>query len=384
MLRTSFLALIFALLVLVLPSRPAFASDASDAHKQASALKKAVESAKGDDEKKDAQSKLEAFCRDKSAALQGKDKSPLDLAYIGLIQSMGGMYDEAIATLRSAVNDKRENKYLPNIHGYLVDTMIDAGKPMEAFAELEKMAVLHTGSKPLKTVSMNVGMALRGTMNFPESAKALEMALAERNAAAIKPLVNSYLMANDKEGAIKAVETAIEKADDKQKPELEVLLATTKAIGHKLAFAPVAIVPAPAPEIAGKVKVLGVWNPDAGTMRWTLALLDAVRNRYASQPVVALGVSTYYKKDAASGKMDENMTPEAEHDQGVKIRDQWEYKCELAFVKTEAELDALGRTALPYFVVLDKDDTLLFAHVMNRSDRADVDILYKVIEKAIQ
>jgi hypothetical protein len=53
-------------------------------------------------------------------------------------------------------------------------------------------------------------------------------------------------------------------------------------------------------------------------------------------------------------------------------------------VKTEAELDALGRTALPYFVVLDKDDNLLFAHVMNRSDRADVEILYKVIEKALQ
>lgn len=373
-----------ALCLLAALAGPALASDLSDAHKHAVKLKSEVDRAPDDGARAAARKELEEYCRSRVAALKGKDTSRLDLAYLGLLQSMAGMHEEAVATQRAALTDTRKTKYVANIHGYLVEALSDAGKWSEAISELQTMASQYAGNKITKKVSMNLGMALRGQKMYADSAKALQIAVDEKDVPAIKVLVNSYLLVNDRAAAQKVCEDAIARAKGDKGQAYETLLEVVKKFGQKLAFEPDAYAPGPAPDLAGKVKVIAVWNIDAGTLKWTMGLLENIRTRYAEHPVVPLAATTYYKKNAETREMDPNLSPEKEREQAIAFRDQAGFKGHLAFMKDEAALDALGRTALPYVLVLGKNDEVLFTHVMDRQGSTDVEILYEVIEKQLK
>ena len=379
----SFLALTLGT---ALVQSPAFASEASEAHKAALELKSAIKKAGNDEAAKlAAQNTLKDFAKSKADVLQEKrgSLSKLDLMYLGLLQCMAGNPDTGIETLRVAVDKKEETKYGANIHANLVQALLDAGQPDGAAIEVEKMQGLYTEAKETKISVMNVGMAYRGALNFEKAAKWLQTAFDMGDTNATKPLVNSLLMAGKKDAAVAAAQQAIDKGIPQQKEDMQTLKAIVEKIGtdvsEMLKFD--AFVPSGSPDMKDKVVVMGFWNVSAKTLKWTLGMLESVKKGYGDD-VVCLATTTYYKKDPDSGKIVEDMTPETERGTGQRVQDEMGWRGWMAYCKDEQATKDWGVSALPHFVVIGKDGKLLFAHTMNVMDQTDTKVLKKVLQEA--
>lgn len=365
---------------------PAFASEAGDAYKEATAKKDAVRKAGKDEAKRqEAEAEFTAFAKGKAEALapQKAGMTRVDLMYLGWLQFWGGDKQAGIATVREAVTSKAETKYATAIHANLVKMLIDAGEPDGAGVEADKMKELYPEAKETKAVILDVGLAHRGALNFEKAAKWLRDAWAIGNTDATKPLVTSLVMMGKKDEAVAAAKEAVEKGIPQKKEDMQVLADVTEKIGTDvsglLAFD--AFVPAGDVEIKGKVVVLGFWNVSSRTFRMTLNLLDSIKKEYGDD-VTPLAATTYYKKNPESGKIEEDMTPDAERGWGSKlVFDQEGWRGRIAYLKDEATQKALGLTGLPHYVVVGKDGTLLWAFAMNYPE-ADVKILRKILDQA--
>lgn len=385
-LRTAAAAL--ALVAGGLLAAPAHASEASDAYRQAMALEKAVQKARNDESAEAAaKQQLVEFATSKSALLEGQKASlsKLDLMYLGLLQAYAGDSAKGIATLHEAVNKDEETKYGANIHANLVQALLDADQPDGAAAEVEKMQALYPDAKETKIAVMNTGMAYRGVPNHEKAAKWLRVAMDMGNSSATKPLVNSLLMAGKKDEAVQACKDAVEKGVPQLKEDMQTLLAITEKhhtdVSSLVKFD--AFIPNGEPETKDRVLVLGFWNVSSRSFRNTLKLLDQISKGYQGD-VCCIAATTYYKKDAESGKIDENMSPEVERSWGSKLRDQENWTGWMGYLPNEQAVKDLGVSALPHFVVVGKDGTLLFAHTMDFSGggATDVAILKKVLNLA--
>lgn len=380
--RTALVVVGFLLLICVAPAR---ASEASDAYKAADKLAKAVDRAGTEEERSAAEQNLREFVEKKSKALSAQSLSKMDTAYLGRMQSVGGMHDEAIATLQKALADPSATKYGSYIHVFYVKALIRAGKPAEAFAAFQAMSEAHPGEKNTKIAAMSTGLALREARMWKESAVALDAALKAKDPAALKPLVNSLLLDGRKDEAIAAIEWAIQTAGEAGADEAHpILLDITKKHGEKIALDFDAFAPAAETDISGKVVVMGFWNVSAGSLRWTMETLEGLFQEFPPVDGVAvIGVSTYYQKNPDTGMFDESMSPEAEREFGVSYRNQYGFNGQLAFVKDRDALQALGCSALPYFVVVGKDGTLLYAHTINRDDPTEMEVIREIVKKAL-
>jgi len=367
-----------------LAGAPASASDASDAYKAAENLAKAVERASTDEERAAAELSLKEFAESASKRLSAQTLSKMDTAYLGRLQSIAGMHDQAIATLQKALADPAQTKYGSYIHVFYVKALIRAGKPAEAYEAFKVMNEAHPGEKNTKIAAMSTGLALREARMWKESAVALGAALQAKDPAALKPLVNSLLLDGRKDDALKAIDWAIEKAGEAGADEAHpILRAITEKHGEKLELTFDAFAPDAAVDTNGKVVVMGFWNVSAGTLRWTMELLQSLYQQFPPvDGVVVLGVSTYYQKNPDTGKFEEDMTPEAERAIGVSYRDQYGYEGQLAYVKDRDALQALGCSALPYLVIVGKDGKLIYAHTLNRDDPTEIAVIRELIEKA--
>lgn len=361
----------------------AFASDASDAFRQAKEMHSAWKKEKDEAKKAELQAQLDSYCKQKVEVLGASKLTRLDTMYFGQLQGIAGLKNEAIATLRAAVASKEETQYASVIHANLVQAIIDAGDLDAAFAELKVMKGLYDTAKETKVASMNVGMALRGALKFEASCEALRMALDLNEFAAVKPLCNGLLLSGQKEKAVATAKEAIEKAPAQMREDLTLHAAMVERVGTPApALAFDAFVPAGEPDLAERIVVLGFWNVSAKTMKWTFKLLDRIKQGYGDD-VVCLAATTYYKKNAETGKLEEGMAPEVERGFGSQLRDQEGYGGRLAYLKDEAAVKEFGLSALPHFVVIGKDRTLLFAHTMNPADGTDTAILKSVLDKAL-
>lgn len=371
-----------AALALSFLAAPAFASEASDAHKAAKEMKTAAKNEQDEAKKKELQDAYVAFVKTKVDALKAATLSRMDLTYLAQLQNMAGDGEGAIASARKAVDSKEPTQYTAEIHAILVNVLIDAGSLDAAGEEAKKFATAQEGHKLSKTVLVNVGMAFRKKLEFEKSATYLEGALAANEWSIVKALVNNYLMLGQKEKAVTVVKTAIEKGPGVIKEDMGTLLAIVEKVGEKFDLPKFdAFVPASDPEIEGKVVVLAVWNASAKTLKWTFRVLDEVKKGY-KDAVAPLAVSTYYKKNVESGKMDESVTPEQERGWGSQLKDQFGYGGRLAYFASEADLKTIGMSALPHVVVIGKDGKLLFVHTMNTLDNTDMDVLKKVLDEA--
>jgi len=377
---------LLALLAVFLIAAPAHASEASDAYKAAAALQKGVQRARTDEARAAAQKELEDFVRSKSAALSGKELSKMDTAYLGRMQSTGGMHTEAIATLEKAIAHPGKTKYLSTIYLLYVRALIAGGEAGKAFTTFQQMTNEFEGEKNLKIAAMSVGLGMRAEKEWSKSAMAFDVALKMKNPAALKPLVNSWLMIAEKEKAVAAVEYAIQKAGEAgADPARDVLLAITKKHGEQLPLEFDAFAPGEAPDLDGKVVVMGFWNVSAGSLQWTMQTLQALWDEFPPKDGVAvLGVSTYYKKDPDTGAIEEGMSPEAERDFGVSYAEQYGFRGQLAYTKDRDTLLALGVSALPFIVIRSKDGRLLLAHTVNRREPVEMEIVRDIIKKALK
>lgn len=381
--RTGFVALVLAASFLVAaPPRAASASEASDAYKKAMTLQKQKRRTRDDAAREDLQKQLTELSNRLTKKLAGAKLSKGDQAYLGRVQSIAGQHDQAVATLRKAVLDPSPTKYGDTWHAYLVQALIDKGDGPAAFAELEAMQRQYSSSKQVKKMSFNVGMALRGQMEFEKSAAALQIALDARNPAALKPLVNSYLMAGLKHKAVSAAEDALAKVGDGgHRESYEVILGVAKQVGGKIPLEFDAFTGGDKPELGGSVVVMGAWNVSSTSLKYTMGLLESIRNVFGNQGVVTLGITTYYKKNPETGKIEEGMSADAERSMGLEFKQN--YQGLLAYTKDRAGLQKLGVSGLPHFVVVGKDGTLLFSHTLDRTSDTDTKILRSVIEKAL-
>jgi len=376
------LALAFALAL----AGPALASEASEAYKQAKELEKAVSRARDDAAEAEAKVKLEDFCKSAAERLAAGKLSKMDMLYLGYVQSYGGMHDAAVATMRQAVADPAETKFGANVHAGLVDALVAKGDLATALEEVRAMRAQYQDHKLVKTQAMKVGLGLRGARDYAKSAEALELSLAMNDLGAAKTLVNDYLLLGQQDKAVATAERAVEMATGPDKAEMETVLAITRKVGQPMPLDFAAFVPAGAPpELAGKVVVLGFWNVSARTLEWTMGVLKSIHSGFGASGVETLAVTTYYKKDAETGQMDEAMPPEKEHEVANLFRSQYGYTGAVAFARDEAALKEMGLSGLPYFMVVGKDGKLLFAHVVNpASGSGDVELLRDTIEKATQ
>lgn len=360
---------------------PALASEASDALKEAEGRRKTVDQIADDGERRDADAKLKEFAERRSKELLAGQLGKMDIAYVGKMLGVAGLHDSAIEVLRKAVADPGQTKYGSHIHAYLIQALIDGGKRAESLDELNKMEAQYAGDKQLKAMCMNVGMALRAHGDHEKAADALGKALQMKNTAALKPLVNSLLMIGRKDAAIETIGWAMEKGGEARSEEFVPLLEITKKVGTKVPLAFDAFAPDGTPEMQGKVVVLGFWNVSARTFKWTLQVLEGIRAKYGLENVVTLGVSTYYKKNPDTGQIEADMTPEREREFGMSYRDQYGYQGFLAYTKDEAALTELGLSGLPYFMVFDREGTLVWTHTVNPADDTDVNILRAEVAK---
>lgn len=381
----SFLALTLGA---ALVQSPAFASEASDAHKGALELKTAIKKAGNDEAARTAaQSALKDFAKSKADILQEKrgSLSKLDLMYLGLLQCMAGSSDTGIETLRVAVEKKEETKYGANIHANLVQALLDAGQPDGAAIEVAKMLEIYTEAKEVKIAVMNLGMAYRSALNFEKSALWLQRAFDLGDMNATKPLVNNLLMLGKQEAAVAAAQAAIEKGVPQQKDDMQTLKDITEKIGSDvteiLKFD--AFVPSGGPDLSDKVVVLVFSHGSAKTFKACLKLCDRVK-KFLGDDVVPILTTTYYKKNFESGKIEDSVTPEMERDFGAKLVDQENWRGWMGYLKDEAAMKAWGVSALPHVVIVSKDRKLLFAHTFDLSDRGERDwaVMEKVLEGA--
>ena len=377
--------LVLVLAIVLVAGVPAWASEASDASKAAINLSEAVDRAQTDDERAAAEQNLREFVEKKSKALSSQTLGKLDLGYLGRMQSYGGMHDEAIATLQKAIADPGKSKYASYIDLFYIKALDRAGRPELIPAAFDRMAKEFPTEKNTKIAAMSAGMALRQARMWKESAVALDAALKAKDPAALKPLVNSLLLDGGRKAeAIAAIEWAIEKAGEAGADEAHpVLLAITKLHGEKVtvefdAFAPIAET-----DVKGKVLVMGFWNVSAGSLRWTMTMLESLFQQFPPTANVAVLGATYYaQKNPDTGKFEEGMTPEAEREIGVSYRDQMGFNGQLAYFKDREALLALGCMALPYVVIVGRDGRLLYAHTINRDDPTEIDVIREIIEKA--
>ena len=65
----------------------------------------------------------------RSKQLSSQTLSKMDTAYLGRMQSAGGMHEEAIRTLEKAIADPGTTKYAAYIHIFYVKALIAAGQP---------------------------------------------------------------------------------------------------------------------------------------------------------------------------------------------------------------------------------------------------------------
>lgn len=371
-----------AALALSFIAAPALASEASDAFKKAKEMQKAAKNEGDEAKKKELQDAYAAFVKERAEALKTATLSRMDLTYLAQLQAMAGSFDDAVASARKAVESKEETKYGAEIHLNLIDVLLDKGDIDAAAEEAGKFVKVNEGHKLCKTALVNVGMAYRKKLDFAKSAQYLDMALQLPEWAIVKALVNNYMMLGQKDKAIAVVKHTIEKGPAVIKDDMNTLLAITEKTGEKFTLPKFeSYVPVGEPELDGKVIVLAVWNASAKTLKWTFKVLDAVKSGYGDN-VTPLAVTTYYKKNVETGKMDESVTPEQERGWGAQLKDQFGFGGRLAYYSSEAELKEIGMSALPHVVVIGKDGKLLFAHTMNTLDNTDMDILKKVLDEA--
>lgn len=365
---------------------PAFASDASDAYKEAKAKKDAVKKAGNDEAKRQtAEQELADYCKGKAETLAAQKATMLrtDLMYLGWLKFWAGDKQGGIATVREAVDSKAETKFASSIHANLVNILIDNGEPDGAAIEAQKMIDLYADSKEAKLAAMNLGMAYRAQLNHEKAAKWLQTTFDMGETNATKPLVNSLLLAGKKDAAVAAAKAAVEKGIPQQKEDMQVLVDITEKIGTDvsglLKFD--GFVPSGEPELKGKVVVLAFWNVSARTFKWSLRLLDGVKKGYG-EAVTCIAATTYLKKNPETGKIEDTMSPEVERSFGAKLADQESWRGWMGYLPDEAAQRALGVAALPHVVVVGKDGTLLFAHTMNVADGTDTKILGKILDQA--
>ena len=377
---------VMAAILCVLAASAAFASEASDAYKEADRLAEVVERAATDEERAAAEKELRAYVERRSAALSAQKLSKMDTAYLGRMQSRGGMHAEAIATLEKAIADTSPTKYASHIHIFYVRALIAAGQPEKAFKAWETMAAQFSGDKNTKIAAMSVGLALRSARLWRESAKALDYALRDKDAAALKPLVHSLLMAGDRAGAVAAIEVAMEAAGEAGADEAHpILLGITKRFGETIDLGVQDYAPGPAPELEGKVVVAGFWNVSAGTLRWTMEVLQGLFDEFPpTSGVEVLAISTYYQKNPETGLFEDDMTPEVERKHGLDYRTQYGFRGQLAYVKDREALQALGCSAFPYLIVVGKDGRLQNSPTVNRDDPTELEVVRDIVRKALQ
>jgi len=373
-----------AVLALVMTASHAFASAASDAYKQAKKMATAVDRAASDEERAAKETELHDWAKTKASALLGQNLGRMDIAYVGRMQSAAGLYDDAITTLEKAIGDPRKSKYESYMYLFYVRALIGAEQHDKAFAVFQKMSVDYGAEKNAKIAAMSMGLAMRAKRRWKESAVALDFSLKMKNAAALKPLVNSLLLDGQKDAAIKAIEYAIEKAGEKGADEAHpILMAITKKWGETLPLEFVDFAPGPAPDIEGKVVVMGFWNVSAGTLRWTMGTLQGLFDMFPpTAGVETLAVTTYYKKNPDTGKIEEAMTPEEEHAHGLAYRETLGFRGQLAYVKDREALKALGVSAFPCITIVGKDGKLLYSHTVNRNDPTEIAVIQDIIKNA--
>jgi tetratricopeptide (TPR) repeat protein len=308
----------------------------------------------------------------------------MDIGYVGRMQSKAGLYDDAIVTLEKAVADPRPSKNASYIHLFYVRALIGAGQYDKAFTAYEKMSVEFEGQKNAKIAAKDIGAAMRSQRRWKEAAVALDFALKSKDAASLKPLVNTLLLDGRKADAIAAIEYAIEKAGEKGADASHpILMQLAKTWGEPVTLEFDAFAPGPAPDLTGKVVVMGFWNTGAGSMRWTMGTLNAIFDTFPPvDGVEVLAVTRYYKKNPDTGKIEDTMTPEAEREHGLAYRETHSFQGQLAYMKDLASMEALGMSALPHIVVVGKDGRLLYSHTINRRDPTEVDVILDIIKKA--
>lgn len=367
-----------------LPAPPPPKPEIRAAWTELDGLEKATK--KGDEAaRKEAQEKLVASAKAKvEQFLPLRDSlSKGDMVYVGLMQGMAGDAEGGITTLRLAVEKREETKYGANYHANLVQALIEANQPDGAAAEAEKMQALYEG-KDLKTPLMNVGMAYRKEMKFDKSAQWLAAAFEAGNTNATKPWVNSLLMAGKQSEAVAAAKLGVEKGIPQQKEDMQVLVNVTEKIGSDVSdILHFDFAQGGEPDMKDKVIVMGFWNVSSKTFKWTLKLLDRIKRDYGDD-VVCIAATTYYKKDAGTGKIDESMSPETERSFGLQLADQESWRGWMGYLPNEAAVKAWGVSALPHFTVTGRDRVLLFAHTMDPTGGGDTDIaiLRKVLDSA--
>lgn len=384
--RTPKLALALALAAALSFAAPAaFASEASDAHKQLLEKRKAAKSEKDKDKRAELETEILAFCKERSDALKTQKLSRMDTCYLGLIQSAAGLHDDAVATCKAAVESKEETKYGTFIHISYVDVLVAKGDVDAAAAECEKMRTAYEGQKEVKVAFGNVGMAMRKAKQYEKSAKLLETAVELGTWEFVKTVVNNWLLVGNKERAVAIANVAVEKGPPAIKEDMQVVADFAAKVGTKIDLPKFdGFVPPTEPPLEGKVVVLAAWNLSARTTERTLKVLDMVKSGFGDD-VACLAVTTYYKKNAETGKLDESVTPEQERAWGSTIRDNFTYGGRMAWFPSEADMKSIGVAALPYFCVIGKDGTLLFGHTMQFGpDSPDFDILGDVIKAALK
>jgi len=106
--RTASRLFLSAVLATFLAASPAFASEASDAMKQAKEMQSAWKKEKDDAKKAELKAQLESFCKSKAELLLPQKLTRVDMMYAGQLQGLAGMKTEAVATIRKAVESKEE------------------------------------------------------------------------------------------------------------------------------------------------------------------------------------------------------------------------------------------------------------------------------------
>ncbi len=373
-----------AVLSLLLSVSAAFASAANDAYKQVKKMADAAARAGSDEERASLQAEVQDLAKSKARGLLAMDLQRMDIAYVGRMQSAAGLYTDAIPTLEKAIADPRNSNFESFMHLFYVRALIGAEQYDKAFAAFEKMSKDFEGEKNTKFAAMSMGLAMRTQRRWKESVVALDLSLKMKNAAALKPLVNSLLLDGRKDAAIAAVEYAIEKAGERGAMEAHpILLQLVKNWGETVPVEILEYAPGPAPDLDGKVLVMGFWNVSAGSMRWTMQTLQYFFDAFPPVAgVETLAVTTYYKKNPDTGKFEDDMTPEAERAHGIAYRETYGFQGQLAYMKDREAMMALGVSAFPHIVVIGKNRTLLYAHTINRRDPTEIAVILDIIKKA--
>lgn len=381
--RTASRLFLAAMLATFLAASPAFAGEAREALDQAKAKLAAWKKEKDETKKAEIKADFDTFCKLKIDLLAPQTLSRLDTMYLGQLQGVAGMKTDAVATIKKAVASKEASDHAHVIHANLVLAMAEVPDLDGALAELKTFQTTYAGKSEVKPAAMKVGMTARAEGKHAVAAEALGIANDAGEITAVKPLCNSLLLLGKQPDAVKIAKDAIEKGPPQIKEDMLVHAGIVERIGRPApALTFDAFVPAGEPDLNEKVVVLGFWNMSAKTAKWNLRLMDSIKKGYGDD-VATLAVTTYYKKDAESGKIADTVTPDVERGQASQFRDQEGFGGRMAFLKDEASMKEWGVSALPHVVVVAKDRTLLFAHTMNPADDTDRNILKSVLDQAL-